>query len=410
FHADFVSGHIDLAEKTGAKIVYGPKAEAEYEIYVGQDGETFPLGDVSFELLHTPGHTLESSCLLLKDKNGKDHAVFTGDTLFVGDVGRPDLAVSSEVSREDLASLLYDSLRQKLMKLNDEVIVYPGHGPGSACGKSIGNETQSTIGEQKQSNYALRDISKEQFIQELNEGLMPPPKYFFKDAVINRKGYESYDTIMEKNVTPLTAEETKKQKESGALVLDTRHHQTFNDGFIPGSLNIGLDGGFAVWVGTLVEDIEQPIVIVVEKGREQEAVKRLSRVGYDNVIGYLDGGVQTWKENIGPLDSITSISPEDLENTYKNDPEINILDVRKPGEYSNGHISNANSFPLDYIRENINELDKNKKYYLHCKAGYRSMAAGSLLKANGFQNIIDIGGGFDAIKKTGIKVTEPELA
>lgn len=402
FHADFVSGHVDLASKSGATIIYGPTAKTAYDAHIATDGEVFEIGKIKIKVLHTPGHTMESSTYLLFDENGKEHAIFSGDTLFIGDVGRPDLAVKSELSQEDLAGLLYDSLREKIMTLPDDVIVYPAHGAGSACGKNMSKETFDTLGHQKEVNYALQEMSKEAFIKEVTEGILPPPQYFPKNAMINKSGYDSVDDLITRGNKALSVEEFEQQIANGALILDTRSPQVFNKGFIPDSLNIGIKGGFAVWLGTLVEDLNRAIVLIADEDTVEEVITRCSRVGYDNVVGYLKGGVEAWKNQGGQLQTITSISPEEFASKHS---ERTILDVRKPGEYEAEHVENAKSFPLDFIQTNVKELDKNQEYFVHCKGGYRSMIASSILKANGIENIIEIKGGMDAILKTETPVT-----
>jgi len=404
FHADFVSGHIDLAKETGATIIYGPGAETKYEIHEATDNETFTLGNVKIKALHTPGHTLESTTYLLIDENGKEHAIFTGDTLFIGDVGRPDLAIKSDLTQNDLAGMLFESLRNKIMPLPNDVIVYPAHGAGSACGKNMSSETSSTLGEQKANNYALQDISKEEFITQLTTGILSAPQYFAKNATLNKNGYNNYKTVKEKGLKALTTKEVIKLIDKDVLVLDTRKPQLFKDAFIPQSINIGLDGSFAVWVGTLITDMEQPIVIIVEEGREEEAIERLARVGYDNVVGYLDGGIDQWKKEGNATENIISVSANQLEEKLHQE-DIQMLDVRKPSEYEAEHAEEAISFPLDFIHQNLSELDKNKHYYINCKSGYRSMVASSILKSNGY-NIVDVKGGFEAILQTAIPKTK----
>jgi len=403
FHADFVSGHVDLAQQTGATIVYGPTAKTGYEIHEATDGEVFQLGKINFQVLHTPGHTPESSTFLLKDEAGNNHAIFTGDTLFIGDVGRPDLAIKGDLTKEDLAGLLYDSLRNKIMPLEDEVLVYPAHGAGSACGKNMSSETFSTLGAQKESNYALRDISKEQFIKEVTEGILPPPQYFPKNAMINKSGYESVDVVMDRGTKALSAVEVQVAAQEGALILDTRTNDDFRGGFIPGSLFIGLDGSFASWVGTLIQDLKRPIAIVANEGQQEEAVMRLARVGYDHAIGYLKGGVAAWKEAGFELDTLTSISAESLKKQLDS---VQVLDVRKCSEYDAGHVTDAINYPLDFINNEKRELDEHTPYYLHCKSGYRSVIAASILKSRGFKNVVDVTGGFEAIEKVGIPIQE----
>lgn len=405
FHADFVSGHIDLAKKTGATIVYGPNANPEYDIYSAKDGEEFELGKVKIKILHTPGHTMESTTYLLIDEEGKNHSIFTGDTLFIGDVGRPDLAVKSDLTKEDLAGFLYDSLRNKIMPLEDEVIVYPGHGAGSACGKNMSKETTDTLGHQKEVNYALRDMSKEEFIKEVTDGIMPPPQYFPKNAMINKLGYDSIDEVMEKGLRAMSPDDIEEEMRQGAILLDTRKPQEFNQAFIPGSLYIGLDGSFAVWVGTLIKDLQQKIIVLADEGRESEAVLRLARVGYDNSIGYVDGGIDTWIKAGKPVDSITSISAEELQNAINAGKVEELLDVRKPSEYDAEHVETATNFPLDFINDHLNDLAKDKTYHIHCAGGYRSMIAASILRQQGYKNLIDIKGGFNAIAETGIPKT-----
>jgi hydroxyacylglutathione hydrolase len=397
FHADFVSGHIDLAREVGATIVYGPKAETSYKIYSAQDGEEFKIGKVTLRVLHTPGHTPESSCFLLIDENGNDHSVFTGDTLFVGDVGRPDL-LDGMISREELAGMLYDSLNRKIKTLNDDVIVYPGHGPGSACGKNIGKETYSTIGVQKKFNYALKSKSKEEFIEQVTDGILPPPSYFFEDARINKSGYASIQSVMKSNNNPLSVNQFKDAVANGALILDTRNPDDFENGFVEGSLNIGLNGQYAVWVGTLI-NIKTPLVLVTDMGKEEEAILRLARVGYENVLGYLKGGVTSWPEE---LQRVKSVAAEDMHQLM--DVGTEVIDVRKPGEWCNGHLEQAKFHPLATMPNNLIELDKDKRYIVHCGGGYRSMIAISLMRKHGFTNLINVYGGFGAMVNAGMKI------
>jgi glyoxylase-like metal-dependent hydrolase (beta-lactamase superfamily II)/rhodanese-related sulfurtransferase len=405
FHADFVSGHVDLAAATGAQIIFGPNAETNYKSYVAKDNEEFKIGKLTVRVLHTPGHTLESSTYLLLDENKKPHCIFTGDTLFIGDVGRPDLAIKSDLTKEDLAGMLYDSLRNRIMTLPDDVIVYPAHGAGSACGKSMSKETFDLLGNQKKTNYALQNISKEDFIKELTTGILPPPQYFPKNAMLNKKGYENYDDVIEKGKRSLNAEEfEKKMKEKNLVVLDVRKPQDFAQGHVPGALFIGLDGQFAPWVGTVIENISSPILIVAPEGREEETVMRLSRVGYDNCIGYLEGGFDSWKNSGKPVSSITSISADEFSKRIVNS-KLTVIDVRKPGEYEAQHIADVPNFPLDFIDQWKSDLDQSKEYYIHCAGGYRSMIAASILSARGFERLIDIEGGFSAIQKTAIPVT-----
>ena len=408
FHADFVSGHIDLAKKTGAQIIYGPEANTNYSVINAKDGEEFSIGKIKIRALHTPGHTLESTCYLLIDETGKNHCIFTGDTLFVGDVGRPDL-LDGVMTKEDLASKMYDSLNTKIKTLADDVIVYPAHGPGSACGKSMGKETFSTIGIQKQTNYALQEMSRAAFIEAVTDGLSVPPQYFFEDARINKTGYTEIDEVITNNTKALTVQEVTDAMESGVLVLDTRVADVFEKGFIPGSLNIGLNGMFAVWVGTLI-DINQPLVLVTEIGKEAETVLRLARVGYENVIGYLDGGMQSWISAGKKTDAVTTIQAEDIKQYYDNADYV-ILDVRKPSEFENEHIKNAINIQLSEIDLRAGELDGDKKYIIHCAAGYRSMMAASILKEKGFNNFVNVAGGWGSIKKTSLPLEAnlPEL-
>jgi len=410
FHADFVSGHVDLAQKTGATIVYGPTARPGFQAHIATDGELFSIGKIKIKVLHTPGHTLESSCYLLTDENGKETALFTGDTLFIGDVGRPDLAqkVSADLTQDKLAGMLYDSLRDKILPLADDLTVYPAHGAGSACGKNMSRETSDSLGHQKATNYALRPMSKEQFIQEVTDGLLPPPAYFPENVMMNIKGYESIDTVLKRGSTPLSPEvfETAAN-ETGALILDTRKPQDFAKGFIPNSINIGIDGGFAPWVGALITNIRQEILLVSDQGREEEVLTRLARVGYDNTIGYLEGGFEAWKAAGKETDTITSISAVEFGEIHRQDPGVSILDVRKPGEFQSEHVENAENLPLDYINERFSDLNKDRPYYIHCAGGYRSMIFASILKARGFENITDIRGGFSAIRDSGaFKLTD----
>ncbi|WP_224490235.1 MBL fold metallo-hydrolase [Robertkochia flava] len=406
FHADFVSGHIDLAEQTGATIVYGPNAETNYDIHSAKDGEEFKIGKVTIKVLHTPGHTLESTTYLLIDEHGKNHAIFTGDTLFLGDVGRPDLAIKQDITKEDLAGLLFDSLREKIMPLEDDVIVYPAHGAGSACGKNLSKETVDILGNQKKTNYALReDMTKAEFVKEVLDGILPPPQYFAKNAMMNKEGYTSFETVLKKGDAPLTAEnfEAMANHES-ALVLDVRTQEEFVEEHIPNSIFIGLNGSFAPWVGALITDLNQPILLVVPEGKSEEAVTRLSRVGYDNTLGYLEGGLEAWKAAGKETASIRSISAAALEEEYNGN--ITILDVRKPGEYSSEHLADAMSFPLDFINEHMHEINRDEPYYVHCAGGYRSVIAASILKARGYDQLTDIAGGYKALKETGMKRTD----
>ncbi len=403
FHADFVSGHIDLANATGATIVYGPNAQTGFNAHVAKDGEEFKVGEVTFKLLHTPGHTMESSCYLLKDAAGKEVAVFTGDTLFIGDVGRPDLAQKGTITQDDLAGYLFDSLRNKLMTLPDDVMVYPAHGAGSACGKNMSKETSDTLAHQKESNYALRaNMTKEEFIKEVTDGLLPPPAYFPQNVAMNKQGYDSINEVMKRGTQALSpaAFETAAT-ETGALMLDTRDPQVFAQGFVPNSINIGIDGSFAPWVGALIPDVNQPLLIIAESGREEEVVIRLARVGYDNALGYLDGGYQEWLKAGKETDSIISITADELAEVQKDKPDAEIIDIRKQGEYEAEHIRNVKHAPLDYINEAMTSLPQDKPVYVHCAGGYRSMIFTSILRARGFTNLIDVKGGYTAIKESG---------
>lgn len=407
FHADFVSGHLDLAKATGAKIIYGPHADTAYEKHTAKDGEIFSLGDVTFKVLHTPGHTPESTTYLLLNEEGKEHAIFSGDTLFIGDVGRPDLAQKQgHLTKEDLAGWLYDSLRNKIMTLPDEVIVYPAHGAGSACGKNMSKETWDTLGNQKRTNYALReDMTKEEFIKEVTDGLLPPPQYFAKNAKMNKTGYDSYTKVMERGAKALSPRAFEAAaNETDALILDVRNKEDFVKGFIPNSIFIGLDGSFAPWVGALIPDLMQPILIVVPEDRTEETVKRLARVGYDNAIGYLEGGFQAWQQSGKEIDSITTIDVPTFVEKYHKD--LHILDVRKPGEWSGEHIETAQHFALDYINKNMSDVNKEKTYYLHCRSGYRSTVAASILKAIGFENLINIQGLFTDIQESSVPTSD----
>lgn len=405
FHADFVSGHLDLAKKTGATIVYGPNAETTYNIYQAKDGEELKVGKVTLKVLHTPGHTMESSTFLLRDEEGKDYAIFTGDTLFLGDVGRPDLAIKQgELTKEDLAGHLFDSLRNKIMPLSDDVIVYPAHGAGSACGKNLSTDTWGYLGDQKKLNYALRaDMTKEEFVQEVTAGLMPAPQYFAKNAMMNKAGYESFDDVLEKGNVALTPERFEELVENNdALMLDTRSEEEFTKAHIPNSIFIGIDGSFAPWVGALILDIKQPIVIIAPEGREEEVVTRLSRVGYDNTLGYLGGGIEAWKAAGKEIDSIQSISADELAKRMENELDGTVIDVRKPTEYLAQHVEGATNFPLDYINKNMNTLDRNETYYLHCLGGYRSLITASILQSRGYRNLIDIQGGWRTIEESAV--------
>jgi hydroxyacylglutathione hydrolase len=402
FHADFVSGHIDLSRKVKAPIVYGPNADTQYKVYNAKDGEIFTLGKVKIKVLHTPGHTPESTCYLLLDENGREHAVFTGDTLFVGDVGRPDL-LDGIMTQEELASMLYDSLTTKIKTLGDHVIVYPAHGPGSACGKNIGKETVSTIGEQKKFNYALQTMSRQTFIEKVTEGMLPPPQYFFEDARINKMGYSPIEEVIAQNTKSLNVAQFKKAVDDGATILDTRQADDFEKGFIPGSINIGLNGQFAVWVGTLI-DIHKPLVLITDSGKEEETVLRLARVGYEKVIGYLQNGVAAWTDK---LDVVNSISAKDIRDQLGKG--VSVLDVRKPGEWNTAHLKAATFLPLADFPENLSTLDPQKPYLVHCGGGYRSMTAISIMKKKGFKNLTNIYGGFGAMQNAGLEIATDQV-
>lgn len=410
FHADFVSGHLDLAKKTGAKIIYGPTARPAFEALIAEDGQEFKIGKASIKVIHTPGHTMESSCFLLKDEKGEEIGLFSGDTLFIGDVGRPDLAqkVAADLTQEKLAAYLYDSLQNKIMPLADHIIVYPAHGAGSACGKNMSKETTDTLGHQKATNYALRPgLSKEEFIKEVLTGLTPPPKYFPLNVLMNVKGYDSIDEVLQRGLHEMSpAVFEAAANETGAIILDTREAQVFAKGFIPNSINIGIDGQFAPWVGAMIPDIKQQILLVCNPGREEEVITRLSRVGYDHTIGFLKGGFNAWEKAGKEIDHIISITPRELNDIMKKE-EVNLLDVRKKSEYESEHIEDAENIPLDYINDNMAQIDKNKTYYVHCAGGYRSMVFTSILRARGYEKLIDINGGLKAMKETGgFKLTD----
>ncbi|WP_313032051.1 MBL fold metallo-hydrolase [Soonwooa sp.] len=406
FHADFVSGHVDLSQKTEAKIVYGPTANPVFEAIIAEDGQVFEIGNIKIKVLHTPGHTMESSTYLLIDENGKETAIFSGDTLFLGDVGRPDLAQkAANMSQEDLAGLLYDSLQNKIMPLSDDITVYPAHGAGSACGKNMQKETVDTLGNQKKTNYALNQPNKEAFIKAVTEGLLPPPAYFGMNVAMNKKGYENFDEVLNNGLKALSAEEFEDIAESSeALILDTRSAADFAKGFIPQSINIGLNGDFAPWVGALVRDVRQPILLVTDKGNEEEAVTRLSRVGFDHILGHLENGFETWKNSGKEIDTVNRISAEQFSSEYYED--IKILDVRKESEFEAEHVQNAYSRPLAYINDWINDVDSGEPFYIHCAGGYRSMMAASILQARGYRNFSEVEGGFNAISKTEIPKTD----
>ncbi len=396
FHADFVSGHIDLAAKTGAKLVFGPNAKPNYASYVAEDQEEFSVGEIKIKVLHTPGHTMESSSYLLIDEKGKDHAVFTGDTLFIGDVGRPDLAVKSDLTQDELAGILYDSLHQKLMKLDDDVILYPAHGAGSQCGKNMSKETVSTIGQQRKSNYALQPMTREQFIEVVTDGLSAPPAYFSENARINREGYNSIDEVMKRNMNALSVEQFEKEIKEGAWILDTRAPDDFEKEFVKGSLNIGLKGQYAVWVGSLIP-FNKKLVLVTNPGEDEESILRLARVGYENVAGFLEGGVETWKKAGKEIDTVKSINAADISGLVKEGYKI--LDVRRNSEVEAEHVEGARNISLIDLQDQVGQLNKNEKMVVHCAGGYRSMIAASILKMNGVDNIVNVLGGFSAIQK-----------
>ncbi|MBL7923459.1 MAG: MBL fold metallo-hydrolase [Bacteroidia bacterium] len=409
FHADFVSGHLDLAKQTGATIVFGPTAQPAFDAHVAQDGELLSLGKIKIKVLHTPGHTMESSCFLVIDEQGREYALFSGDTLFIGDVGRPDLAQKGAITQEVLAGYLFDSLRNKVMTLPDDVIVYPGHGAGSACGKNMSNETTDTLAHQKASNYALRaDMTREDFVKEVITGLMPPPAYFPKNAAMNKMGYESFTEVMKRGARPLNADAFELVAgETGALLLDTRQPDEFIKGFIPNSINIGMDGSFAPWAGALIPDLKQEILLVTEPGREEEAITRLARVGYDFSIGFLEGGFEAWKKAGKETDSIESVSAAELAGICRENSNVSILDVRKKSEYDAEHLIDAVNAPLDYINDSMTKINRNAPTYIHCAGGYRSVIFISILKARGFHNLVDVRGGFKALKESGkFKVSE----
>lgn len=407
FHADFVSGHLDLAAATGATIVYGPDTETKLPVHIAKDGERFQIGKVAIEVLHTPGHTLESSCFLLKDENGKDHSIFTGDTLFVGDVGRPDLAQkANEITMDDLAGMLYESLKHKIIPLADDVIVYPAHGAGSSCGKNLGTETYSTIGEQKQTNYALQPQSKEEFIKVVTEGLTAPPQYFPINAMINKEGYESLDAVLKKGMQPLSVAAFKaKAAEDQVIILDTRISSVFTEGFVPGSISIGLDGRFAEWAGSLLP-FDKTLILVTEPGKEKETIVRLARVGFDKMEGYLDGGFPAWQAAGEKVDMVIDVEADELAMDIPFDPNLVIVDVRKPTEYGDGHVKQALNMPLVDLMDpgTMADLEDTHNIYVHCAGGYRSVIAASLLKRQGIHNIRNVVGGWGKIKELADKI------
>ena len=409
FHADFVSGHVTLAKATGAPIVFGPNANPTFEAVIAKDFQEFKLGNVTIVALHTPGHTMESTTYLLKDEQGKDHAIFSGDTLFLGDVGRPDLAQKMGVLTErDLAGFLFESLRTKIMPLADDVTVYPAHGAGSACGKNMMKETVDSLGNQKKMNYALRaDMTKEEFVAEVIDGLLPPPQYFPLNVKLNKEGYTDIEEIIERGSHELSPKAFEAAaNETGAVVLDVRHQDDFAKGHIPRSIFIGLNGNFAPWVGALIADIQQHILLVCEPGREEEAITRLSRVGFDNTLGFLKVGFEAWEKAGMDYDTVHSISADEFKTALESKTNSEVFDVRKPNEYSSEHVVNAKTTPLDFINNHLSEFPSNQSFYVHCAGGYRSMIAASILKSRGIHNLIDVQGGFKAIKETGVKVSD----
>ena len=407
FHADFVSGHLDLSKKTGAAIIYGPTAAPEFDCIVATDGQLFEIGDLKIKVLHTPGHTMESTTYLLQDAQGKDHAIFSGDTLFIGDVGRPDLAQkAASMTQEQLAATLFHSLRNKIMTLADDVIVYPAHGAGSACGKNMSKETVSTIGEQKANNYALRaDMTEQEFVNEVTEGLLPPPGYFGMNVAMNKKGYESFESVLNNGMRALSPEVFEAAaEESGALILDTRAASEFYLGYVPQSINIGLNGDFAPWVGAMIVNVKQPILLVTDLGKAEEAVTRLSRVGFDNVVGHLAGSFAAWKASGKAVDTVNRINAETFANQVKIGESV-IIDVRKESEYAAEHVEEAYSKPLAFINDWVKDINPEAHFFLHCAGGYRSMIAASILQARGYRNFTEVDGGFNAIAKTNVPKT-----
>ncbi|MEO2063745.1 MAG: MBL fold metallo-hydrolase [Christiangramia sp.] len=408
FHADFVSGHVTLSEKTGAPIIYGPNANPDFDAIIAKDNQEFQLGNITFKVLHTPGHTMESTTYLLKDENGNDHAIFTGDTLFLGDVGRPDLAQkAASMTQEDLAGILFDSLREKIMPLSDDLMVYPAHGAGSACGKNMMKETVDTLGHQKEMNYALRaDMTKEEFIKEVTDGLLPPPAYFPMNVKMNKEGYKNIEEVMEKGQVALSPDAFEAAaNETGAVMLDIRHQDEFAKGHVPGSIFIGLDGSFAPWVGDLIRDVQQPILLIGDQNRIEEAITRLSRVGFDNTLGYLEGGFENWRNSGKEIDTVKSIQATEFK-AIKDAEDVPVFDVRKPGEYLSEHVIDANHTSLSEINDHLAEYPENTDFYVHCAGGYRSMIAASILKSRGIHNLVDVQGGFKAIKEAGVKTSD----
>ena len=408
FHADFVSGHLDLAKASGAQIVYGPEARPGFDAHIAADGEILPLGEVSIVVLHTPGHTMESSCYLLRDEEGKNHSLFTGDTLFLGDVGRPDLAQkAASMTQEELAAMLYDSLQTKIMPLEDDLVIYPGHGAGSACGKNMMKETVDTLGNQKKMNYALRQPDKSSFVQEVTSGLLPPPGYFGMNVAMNKSGYESFGEVLNRGLNPLSTDDFEKTaSQTGALILDTRPAEEFYKGFIPGSVNIGLKGDFAPWVGALLVDVKQEILLVCRSGEETEAITRLSRIGFDRVLGFLEGGFDAWKKAGREEDSVHRISAEEFAGKCR-DGNCRILDLRREAEFNTGHVEGAENKPLDFINDWFDQLRDNKqKVFIHCAGGYRSMITASILKSRGIHDFYEVEGGFKSIAGCGLPLTQ----
>ena len=399
FHADFVSGHIDLSKKTGAPIIFGPGTSTNFPVHIAKDGEDFKIGEVTLQLLHTPGHTIESSCFLLKDKKNKPYAIFTGDTLFVGDVGRPDLS-SGNLSKEDLAGIMYDTLQNKILPLSDEILVYPAHGAGSSCGKKMGPNTYSTIGEEKLHNYALQPQSKDAFIKALTDGLATPPPYFSINAQINQEGYESLDLIKAKALSPLSVTAFKNKLKSNYTILDTRPAAVFTQGFVPGSLFIGLEGRFAEWAGNILS-FSQPMLIITEPGKEEETVVRLARVGFSKIEGYLKGGFESWKKAGEKIDLVIDVESDELAMDIPHDPNLKVIDVRKYAEFTEGHVKNAINLPLHEMTDLalIADFEENQNLYVHCGGGYRSVIACSLLKSHGMHNLRNVVGGWEKIKE-----------
>lgn len=406
FHADFVSGHLDLAKKTGAPIVYGPTAQPAFEAIIAEDNQIFEIGKIKIKVLHTPGHTMESATYLLIDEDGKETAIFSGDTLFLGDVGRPDLAQkAADMTQEELAGILYESLQNKIMPLADDITVYPAHGAGSACGKNMQKETVDTLGNQKKTNYALNQPDKESFVREVLDGLAPPPAYFGMNVSMNKTGYDSFDDILKKGSQPLSIEDFEAAAEAtGALILDTRAAAEFHQGYVPNSINIGLKGDFAPWVGAMIVDVQQPILLVTNEGTEEEVITRLSRVGFDNVLGFLNGGFEAWKNSGKEIDKIERISAEEFAQKFSENAKV--VDVRKEGEYNASHVQDAFRMPLGEINNWVGQLDENEHFFVHCAGGYRSMIAASILNSRGIRNFTEVEGGFNKIKETSVPTSD----